>query len=736
MKVYFSAITKLRPLAACLINVAANGMIQLSNNKYYFWGSNQAGSFGNNSVVSATSPIEVAFPNKTFCSILSSAYSFSIGLTKQGEIWTWGSNSNGYLGDNSVVNKSTPVSISGTKKTFCKISAGAEAGFGIDKYGKIWAWGRGNFGYLGDNTTINKSTPVSIAGANKTFCEISAGNNFAIAKDYSGVLWAWGYNGFGAVGNPVLTQSKLTPVTITGATKTFCFFAAGQGFAIALDNYGKIWGWGDSYFSGQTSRQYSPIIISGQLKTFCKIAAGTSNGLAIDKNGKLWGWGATSGGLLGPEYADGSYIASPVSIKGVNKTFCNIFLSGGLACAVDKNNRLWVWGSGITGGSYYPTYITIPSKIKGAKKTFCSLAAQGQGWTSFAIDKNNTTWGWGWNSQGSLGINQLGSRLTPVLISGSSKTFKYIIDGQWNCVGLDSNGGIWSWGAGSYGALGISPQPLSVLTPTKISGVTKTFCRIAGDGISMYLALDNTGLLWGWGRNSRGSIGNNSAVCKLTPVSVCGNRKTFCKISSGNSHSIAIDNYGQVWAWGYNAAGQLGNNSILDRSTPISIVGQRKTFCEIAGGSNFSLGIDYKGQIWAWGYNQNGSLGINSSVLFCQLTPVAISGASKTFCKISIGASGGQTVAALDQYGKIWTWGNNTVGLLGNGTFGAGTSQLTPVAVCGGNKTFCFVRMGGPVCHAIDKNGQIWAWGNYQLGSLGMNLDGTTKTPIRLCVPF
>ncbi len=119
------------------------------------------------------------------------------------------------------------------------------------------------------------------------------------------------------------------------------------------------------------------------------------------------------------------------------------------------------------------------------------------------------------------------------------------------------------------------------------------------------------------------------------PVSILGALKTFCQITGELQHSSVIDKNGLVWSWGYNNYGQLGINSTTAKSTPVSILGNKKTFCQIDCGNLYSLAIDYMGQVWSWGYNQYGQLGINSTT--AKSTPVSILGNKKTFCQISFG---------------------------------------------------------------------------------------------------
>jgi hypothetical protein len=95
-------------------------------------------------------------------------------------IWSWGSAAGGRLGDNSTVSKSSPVSVVGGFTDWCQISAGGEHSLAVRQNGTAWAWGNGNYGRLGDNTVVSKSSPVSVIGGFTDWCQVSGGQQFSL----------------------------------------------------------------------------------------------------------------------------------------------------------------------------------------------------------------------------------------------------------------------------------------------------------------------------------------------------------------------------------------------------------------------------------------------------------------------------------------------------------------------------------------------------------------------------
>ena len=318
--------------------------------------------------------------------------------------------------------------------------------------------------------------------------------------------------------------------------------------------------------------------------------------------------------------------------------------------------------------------IDVPVKYNAYKKIGAISAANA---FAFVINKFGKTFGSGNNSSTQLGDNTNTTRYSPVIIAlyGLNKTFcKISADGQ-HSLAIDKNGRAWAWGSGANGRLGDNSTAQKCY-PVLVAGSIKTFCQIdAGNNHSV--AIDKNGRAWSWGFNGAAQLGDNSLTSKLTPVSVLGAVKTFCRISVGSGHSLAIDKNGRVWGWGNNNSGQIGNNGTATGSTPVSILGTVKTFCQIMAGNGTSLAIDKNGRIWGWGFIGGGIIGRNINKLF-DTTPLSIYG-NKTFCKVSLFPVGG-TGAGIDHQGKVWSWGVNTINQLGTNNFFS--YYITPVRIC------------------------------------------------------
>jgi alpha-tubulin suppressor-like RCC1 family protein len=278
---------------------------------------------------------------------------------------------------------------------------------------------------------------------------------------------------------------------------------------------------------------------------------------------------------------------------------------------------------------------------------------------SLALDINGKAWGWGNNGSGRVGNNNTVLQSLPVSVHQGALTFTQISAGSAHSLAIDTNGEIWAWGDGGSGRLGINavvPRsiPTVVYQPLMIS-----YTKISA-GHDYSLALDSLGQAWAWGANNAGKLGNNSIVSVSAPVTVDQGTLTFTQISAGNSHSMALDSLGQAWAWGI--ATRLGNgDDVNDRSVPVSVHQGALTFTQIAAGANHCLALDTNGQVWGWGTNNTAQLGNNSIV--STSVPVSVHQGTVEFAQI--GAGSGYSLA-IDTNGQAWAWGAGTLGRLGN----------------------------------------------------------------------
>jgi len=120
--------------------------------------------------------------------------------------------------------------------------------------------------------------------------------------------------------------------------------------------------------------------------------------------------------------------------------------------------------------------------------------------------------------------------------------------------------------------------------------------------------------IYGWGNNTVGRLGDNTTVNKSSPVSVVGGFTDWCQVATSRDHSLAVRQNGTAWAWGDGGTGRLGDNTTVNKSSPVSVVGGFTDWCQISAGSIHSLAVRQNGTAWAWGVGLSGRLGDNTTV--------------------------------------------------------------------------------------------------------------------------
>jgi alpha-tubulin suppressor-like RCC1 family protein len=211
-----------------------------------------------------------------------------------------------------------------------------------------------------------------------------------------------------------------------------------------------------------------------------------------------------------------------------------------------------------------------------------------------------------------------------------------------------------------------------------------------------------------WGYNASGQLGNNSTVISRVPVTVQGLTGVIA-VSAGGEHSLALLANGTVMAWGSNREGQLGNGNTTSSHVP-QIVPGLSGVSAIAAGKEHSLALLSSGTVMAWGNNEVGQLGSGSKAAKSAI-PVVVKGLSGV---TAIAAGGEHSLARLSS-GTVMAWGGNGEGQLGNGKM---ANSNVPVTVKGLSSATA-VAAGGEHSLALLTNGTVMAWGSNEALQLG-----------------
>ena len=340
------------------------------------------------------------------------------------------------------------------------------------------------------------------------------------------------------------------------------------------------------------------------------------------------------------------------------------------------------------------------------------------------------TYSWGSDDWGQLGVGATGAGTpTPVdqpapvsLTAGVNLTS--VAAGGAHVLGLTSAGQIETWGANDEGQLGVgstldSDTPVTADTPGGVS-----FSAVAA-GSSHSLALTASGEIYAWGSNVFGQLGNGSDTASDIPVPVDGpDGVVFTAIAAGGDHSLALSSTGQVYAWGANFGGQLGDGTTTSADVPTLVTAPPDTdFVAIAAGTAHSLALSSTGQVYAWGYNASGQLGDDTDESSSTMTAVTF----PPGVLISAIACGADHSLALSSTGAVYEWGSDVFGQLDTALVDdAPVDSPVPVQPLGLPPLTTFVAVAGGLdsSYAVTSAGVVWTWGGNPDGQLGSGPPG------------
>lgn len=216
--------------------------------------------------------------------------------------------------------------------------------------------------------------------------------------------------------------------------------------------------------------------------------------------------------------------------------------------------------------------------------------------------------------------------------------------------------------------------------------------------------------VYSWGRGGP-ILGLNSDTSSIITLTQIGNYSDWYQIEMGNAHCLATKTDSTLWAWGSEELGILGlNSTTINRSSPVQ-VGSLKNWRQISAGFNHSLTTKTDGTLWSWGRNLSGQLGLNTSADVS--SPVQV-GALTDWNVISAGTSFSQSIKTN---GTLWSWGAGTNGVLGLNSVVAVSS---PVQV-GALTNWKQISNGVAHCLSVKSDGTLWSWGSESFGRLGLN---------------
>lgn len=353
-----------------------------------------------------------------------------IALKSDGTVWSWGINFSGMLGDGTVSScgpypfsgctneRHIPIQVHGAGNTgslssISAIMGGEQHNFALKSDGTVWAWGFNGFGQLGDGTHSDRYTPVQVSGLSSATALGGRGyHSLAIRSD--GTAWTWGFNTSGQLGNGTIISSSV-PVQVIGLGSVLTL-TGGYNFSLALLSDHTLRAWGANQYGqlgdgAAETRALTPVQVSG-LISVSQVSSGWEHALALRSDGTVWAWGNNVKGELG----NGTTVTSsvPIQVAGLSGMTA---VSGGdcHSAALKSDGTVWTWGCNDRAqlGDASNTERHQPVQVTGLTHV-TQIAARD--YHNYALKDDGTVWAWGWNVNGQLGDNTTSDRNIPVQV--------------------------------------------------------------------------------------------------------------------------------------------------------------------------------------------------------------------------------------------------------------------------------------------------------------------------------
>lgn len=342
--------------------------------------------------------LESFSPPLNFSSISVSG-GFSCGVTTQGVVYCWGGNLNGTLGDGTRIDRSVPTKIA-TNEIFTSVSANSDHACGVTINGKIYCWGNGTGGQFGDGVKIVRLTPVPALG-DLIFTSVSTGVYHTCALTIDSKAYCWGENSiYGRLGDGTVTVDSTTPVPVSGG-HDFVSLSAGMDHTCGITAVGILYCWGGNNYGqlGDGTRVFSavPIAVARGL-IFTSVSSASFYTCGVTITGAVYCWGMPGFGQF-PAWFESN---TPILVSG-NLSFFSISSGSGHICGIATNKMAYCWGKNNYNSLGYDAalgaIISVPTPVLGGI-SFKSVSTKGH---SCGIAENGAGYCWGSSVAGGLG---------------------------------------------------------------------------------------------------------------------------------------------------------------------------------------------------------------------------------------------------------------------------------------------------------------------------------------------
>jgi len=368
---------------------------------------------------------------------------------------------------------------------------------------------------------------------------------------------------------------------------------------------------------------------------------------------------------------------APPEVSG-SSDWRQVSVGGTSACGVRTTGRLYCWGDNtqdqIGRGSDTASYVT-PVEVSPGFTNWTAVSVGGQ--HACARRATGQAYCWGSDAYGQVGDGvPAGNRDAATLVAGGFSDWTSVSAGDSHTCGRRANGRLYCWGSNGAGKIGDGEETGVRLAPRLVTGGIINWTSVSA-GDSHTCGRRANGQVWCWGADGEGQLGNGgSNGARNVPTLVAGGNPTWTSVSASGFHTCGRRSNGRIYCWGFDGGGTLGDGpGASSRPTPTLVAGGVTAWTAVNGGFLHACGRRTNGRLYCWGDGLHGAVG-DGTIGINRFTPVAVAGGATDWTTVE---GGGVSTCALTTARRLYCWGEDTAGLLGNG--GADTRQTRPSEV-------------------------------------------------------
>lgn len=567
---------------------------------------------------------------------------------------------------------------------------------------RVFCWGEAGGGQLGVPDLGFSPTPLEVSGLPDPVA-LGVGDVHACAVTGTGDLYCWGSNDHLQLGAPRPQKLGLPgdfrpdPIRIAGLPLPVIAVGGGAQHTCALLEDRTVWCWGSNR-TGQLGRgnleevDEVPDVVPG-LTDVAELAISDDSSCVRHTTGKVSCWGEGGSGHLG----DGTNAnrGTPREIAGLVAEA--LTLGGDHACAL-AGGRYTCWGGNASGqhgnGTDVGTNRPDPASLLDGFVVISAAFTH-----TCAIRDDGSLLCWGGNNEATLGDGTTESRSSPTAVDAGGRVVA-IATGLFSTCAIREDNAVLCWGWGSRGGVGDGrsaasrPQAVGISASRVAAGRLHTCAVTAGGNVSC------------WGVGDSGQLGDGASVLRLAPTTTTRAwTMDVVDITLGDRHTCALTVNGEVWCWGDNGSGQLGDGTTT--ASPLPVKAQVPAMSKIDAGDAHTCGlVTADSRVMCWGYNEHGTLGNGQTI--DSSAPVDVlddTGITLLATDLVVGDVHACAVRGTD----VLCWGSNDRGQ-GGGITGDQAKAVTVAGVVtdrliGGANTVCANDAAAtPLCWGANDN--------------------------------